>query len=178
MLDGQTPAGKVRLRQAHAPEAERAYVLSANETASEFARQSSSFVTAASALALLAARDFRVPVAADRIERTLDCRRKMRVAFDLLLDRCASYLAETGKTLTHCGPDGQGSHDLLFEYAHAAEAAARLLAETRERYRAPLLELVLACRREDGSFADNPILRGAAGAALALRALRSLEAGP
>jgi len=96
-------------------------------------------------------------------------------ALDHFLACSATYAREQGKTLMHCGPEGEGSHYLLFDYAFAAQAAASLPVEQRARYRGPLLDLVLAARTEAGSFVDNPIVGDHAGTALALEALRALR---
>ncbi len=97
-------------------------------------------------------------------------------ALDHFLACRKAFAQEQGKTLMHCGLEGEGSHYLLFDYAFAAQAAAALPAEERARYRGPLLDLVLAARTDAGSFVDNPVIGDHAGTALALEALRALRA--
>ena len=103
---------------------------------------------------------------------------KLEASVDRFLDHRALYAREQGKTLMHCGPEAEGSHYLLFDYAFAALAAAELPAAVRDRVRAPLLELVLAARTDAGSFVDNPLLGDHVGTALALEALRALRSEP
>lgn len=96
-------------------------------------------------------------------------------ALDHFMRHRAAFAREQGKTLMHCGAEGEGSHYLLFDYAFAASAAAAQPAERRERWRRPLLELLLAARTDAGSFVDNPLIGDHAGTALALEALRALR---
>ncbi|MSR47027.1 MAG: hypothetical protein EXS13_08175 [Planctomycetes bacterium] len=103
---------------------------------------------------------------------------KLEASVDRFLDHRALYAREQGKTLMHCGPEAEGSHYLLFDYAFAALAAAELPAAARDRVRAPLLERVLAARTDAGSFVDNPLLGDHVGTALALEALRALRSEP
>ncbi|MEM7305903.1 MAG: hypothetical protein AAF682_04500 [Planctomycetota bacterium] len=99
---------------------------------------------------------------------------RLRAALDRFLEHSHLYAAEQGKTLMHAGPDGQGCHYLLFDYAHAALAQGALAADGRTRTK--LAELILACRRADGSFLDTPILGRAYGTSMALLALDALGA--
>jgi hypothetical protein len=94
-------------------------------------------------------------------------------AVSAFLEQRHLFAAEQGKVLMHAGPDGQGSHYLLFDYAHAALAQAELGGGGPGRVK--VRELVLACRQPDGSFLDTPILGRAYGTAMALLALRALE---
>jgi uncharacterized protein YbbC (DUF1343 family) len=93
--------------------------------------------------------------------------------FDDHLDDLAR---EQGKTLMHCGPEGLGSHYVLFDYANAARVLAESDARAPARLRERLLEKVLAARLADGSFVDNPMIGRAYGTAMALQALRFLRA--
>ncbi len=90
---------------------------------------------------------------------------------DRFVDHRASYAREVGKALMHAGPEAQGSHYLLFDYANAAAAITTLPKHRRESYRRAVLEEVLRARRDDGSFVDNPIDGSGSGTALALLAL-------
>ncbi len=96
-------------------------------------------------------------------------------SLDHFMRHRAAFAREQGKTLMHCGAEGEGSHYLLFDYAFAALAVAAQPAELRERWRRPLLELLLAARTDAGSFVDNPLLGDHVGTALALEALRALK---
>ncbi|MFO0985203.1 MAG: hypothetical protein U1E76_26320 [Planctomycetota bacterium] len=98
----------------------------------------------------------------------------VRHALDAFLVHRASYAKEQGKTLMHCGLEGQGSHYLMFDYLFAAEAVAALPEESRAAYVEPVLELLLRARTAQGSFVDNPILGDHYGAAMALWALDRL----
>ena len=72
----------------------------------------------------------------------------------------------------HCGAQGQGSHYILFDYAWAAATAAELPPDGETRVR--LTQLLLDCRRDDGSFLDTPVNGPAYGTAQALLALDAL----
>lgn len=99
--------------------------------------------------------------------------KRLREAFEDFLDQRHLLAAEQGKVLMHAGPDGQGCHYLLFDYAHAALAHDELGGGAAARTK--VRELVLACRQPDGSFLDTPVLGRAYGTAMALLALRALE---
>ncbi|MBC8451248.1 MAG: hypothetical protein H8D72_00915 [Planctomycetes bacterium] len=100
--------------------------------------------------------------------------KRVAVAIDLFLDHASLFQAEQGKSLMHGGPHGQGCPCLLFDYAHAARAAAEASPRSK-RTRARLLDLVLDCRQADGSFLDSPILGRSYGTAMALLALVALD---
>lgn len=100
---------------------------------------------------------------------------RVRQALDIFLAHRGTYSKELGKSLMHTGPDGQGSHYLLFDYAGAAASLGAIERRERARYRAALLEDVLRAHREGGAFVDNPMLGTASGTALALLALAELE---
>lgn len=102
----------------------------------------------------------------------------LRHRIDLLLEHREALLRERGKSLMHTGPDGQGSHYLLYDLATAAAAVARLPDADRARYRTPLLADLLLLRSADGSFLDSPLLGRDFGAAAALLALRALAPQP
>ena len=82
---------------------------------------------------------------------------------------------ERGHTLMHCGPQGEGSHWILFDLWTAAAAARELPAAERAPWRSLLLPEILAARRIDGSFCDMPLLGPVCGTAQALLALEALE---
>jgi hypothetical protein len=92
--------------------------------------------------------------------------------FRLFLPRLSH---ERGHTLMHCGPQGEGSHWILFDLWTAAAAARELPADERPPWRSLLLPEILATRRIDGSFCDMPLLGPACGTAQALLALDALH---
>ena len=75
----------------------------------------------------------------------------------------------------HTGPDGQGSHYLMFDYAFAAAAIDELPDREKRRYKRPLIEQILGARSDDGSYIDNPINGPHYGTAMALIAFRHLD---
>ncbi|MEQ1893874.1 MAG: hypothetical protein ABL998_15140 [Planctomycetota bacterium] len=104
-----------------------------------------------------------------------------RAELDELRTSLAEFVAhlpllerEQGKALMHCGPEGQGSHYLLFDYWQAGEAVAALPLVERAGFRTRVRAAVLAARNADGSFVDNPSVGRAAGTAMALLALQAL----
>lgn len=101
----------------------------------------------------------------------------LRAAIEQFFEHSASLAKEAGKALMHCGPEGQGCHYVLYDYATAARAIAELPEKERKPYRERLLTLLDATRRADGAFFDTPILGPASGTALALLALAGLGAG-
>ena len=101
--------------------------------------------------------------------------RDLAAALEKFRDRLAVLTHERGHTLMHCGPQGEGSHWILFDLWTAAAAARELPADARAPYRALLLPEVLAARRADGAFCDMPLLGPACGTAQALLALRELK---
>ncbi len=103
---------------------------------------------------------------------------RVRRALDVFMEHRASYSKELGKSLMHAGPDGQGSHYLMFDYALSAKAVRELPLEERAEYRAKILELILEGRGEHGGFQDTPLNGWAYGTAMALLALRDLELRP
>jgi hypothetical protein len=98
---------------------------------------------------------------------------RLRRALEVFLADAPSLAAERGKALMHCGAQGQGSHYILFDYAWAAATAAELPPDGETRVR--LTQLVLDCRRDDGSFLDTPVNGPAYGTAQALLALDALS---
>lgn len=119
---------------------------------------------------------FRGPLCALALERAgRGSPEEIQAALDLYLSHRGQGLAERGKTLCHTSPAGLASYYLLFGCAFAAEALERLPLRARARYRAALLEDVLALRTADGGFCDSPILGRHYGAGMALRALLELR---
>jgi hypothetical protein len=98
---------------------------------------------------------------------------RLKQALQVFLDESPSLAAEKGKTLMHCGAQGQGCHYVLFDYAWAATAAGELPRNREVEVR--LTELVLDCRQKDGSFLDTPVNGRAYGTAMALIALDALD---
>ena len=74
----------------------------------------------------------------------------------------------------HAGPDGEGCHYVLFDFAGAAAAVAELDAEERDRVREVLLDSILAMRTEDGAFLDFAMIGSDYGAGMARIALGAL----
>jgi len=101
----------------------------------------------------------------------LDGVRRALEAFDA---QRAALAREFGKDLCHTGPQGQGAHYLLYDWAFAAQAAAALPAGERARWRRALLGDVLAQRDAQGAYVDMPSLGRAYGSAMALVALDAL----
>lgn len=99
----------------------------------------------------------------------------IRAALQLFAEQREGLAREQGKNLMHAGPDAQGSHYLLFDYAYAALAINALPPGERAPFRRMLLRLVNATRYENGAFVDNPGMGRACGTALALLALRELD---
>lgn len=99
----------------------------------------------------------------------------VRQSLDLFMKYRGRYARETGKSLMHAAPGGQGSHYLLFDYAWAAEACGELPEGDRAMYQTRLRELVLRTHRRGGAFLDNPINGVHYGAAMALEAINLLS---
>lgn len=91
-------------------------------------------------------------------------------------DLRGDYARQLGKVLMHAGPDGEGCHYLMFDYAFAAAALRALPPEQRAAHRSWLLELLGAARSVEGGFRDTPINGWAFGTAMALQALHDLAA--
>ncbi len=98
----------------------------------------------------------------------------IRTALDQFIQYRDLFSHEQGKSLMHCGPDGQGSHYLMFDYANCAAAARRLPKNERGKYRRPLLEQILGARTAEGTYIDNPMLGPHYGAGMALIAFDHL----
>jgi hypothetical protein len=94
---------------------------------------------------------------------------------DLFVKHRASYAKEHGKALMHAGPEGQGVHYLMFDYAFAARAVSRLPGKDQARYRRILLEQILGARGADGGYLDFPMMGAHYGTAMALQAFRLLH---
>lgn len=101
----------------------------------------------------------------------------LHAALAQFFEHSASLAKEAGKALMHCGPEGEGSHYVLYDYASAARAIAALPAADQKRYRGRLLALLEATRRTDGAFTDGPVLGPASGTAMALLAFSELGEG-
>ncbi|MEW6742294.1 MAG: hypothetical protein AB1486_06010 [Planctomycetota bacterium] len=99
-------------------------------------------------------------------------------ALDQFVTHRHTYAREHGKTVMHCGPEGQGSHYLMFDYAFAAAASAKLPEAERAPYREPLLRQILGARSEAGSYIDNPLLGDHYGTGMALWAFQRLTGEP
>lgn len=96
---------------------------------------------------------------------------ELATALAAFLPHRESYVRERGKHLMHAGVGAQGSHYLLFDLLHAARATAALPADQRGDAVPQLRAALLACRVDDGSFSDLPIMGRAWGAAAGLAAL-------
>ncbi len=100
---------------------------------------------------------------------------RLREALAIFRDHRQSYDKERGKVLMHAGPDGQGCHDLFFDYATAATAVGELTEEERAAHRDWLLELILPARSVEGGFRDTPRNGWAFGKGMARTAFRELR---
>lgn len=98
-------------------------------------------------------------------------------AVDDFVDHRRILEAQRGKSLMHAGPDGEGCHYVLFDFAGAAAALAELEVEKRERVRDVLLDSILAMRTEDGAFLDYAMIGADYGAGMARIAMGSLVGG-
>ncbi len=88
----------------------------------------------------------------------------------------ATYSRELGKTLMHCGPQGQGCHYLMFDYGMAS-AACSILAKNKDRepFRLMLADQILQARTDIGSFLGTPLLGEHFATAMALWSLPMLK---
>ncbi len=86
----------------------------------------------------------------------------------------AALKREWGKDTCHTGPEGQGAHYLLFDWAFAAQAVAQLPRHHQQSFRRALLQDILDVRDAEGAYADMPALGRAYGTAMALAAFQSL----
>lgn len=102
---------------------------------------------------------------------------RIRQSLDIFMEHRDSYAVLHRKSLMHTGPDAQGSHYLMFDYAFAAAAIGSLPLKERSRYAKPLIDQILGARSEDGSFVDNPINGPHYATAKALIALGHLDPG-
>src|SRR5207344_986268 len=94
----------------------------------------------------------RGPACALALQRAGDSNRELIPSALACFFRHRPALAkEWHKELCHTGPDGQGSHYLLFDYFHAAGALRLVPEKDRLRDRATILGDVLAARLADGS---------------------------
>jgi hypothetical protein len=99
----------------------------------------------------------------------------LRAELDEYADHLDVLVRETGKSVMHAGPDGLGSHYLMFDHAWAARAALHLPSVERAPLQESLRAAVLAGRRADGSFLDNAINGRHYGTGMALMALELLD---
>lgn len=99
---------------------------------------------------------------------------RLRAALEQFFAHAETLAQETGKSLMHCGADGQGCHYVLYDYATCARAIAALPASERKPYRERLLARLASARRADGAFLDTPVLGPASATALALLAFAEL----
>lgn len=100
---------------------------------------------------------------------------RMREAVDIFMTYRDGIAKEVGKVLMHAGPDGQGCHYPMFDYAFAAEAIRTLPSKERSPHRARLIELIMATRSKEGAFRDAEFNGWAYGTAMALLALHALR---
>lgn len=102
---------------------------------------------------------------------------EVRANLEKFVEYRGGLTRQVGRALMHAGPYAEGSHWVLFDYATAAAAVAELPEPERAKYRELLLADLLACRRADGSYVDNPLLGRAMGAGMALWAFERLGVG-
>lgn len=98
----------------------------------------------------------------------------------LYVEHLAAFGAQRRKALMHAGLHTQGSHYLLYDYDTAAEALREVStmgasAASGRRLRSALLNELRACRNQDGSFLDNPLLGADLGTGLGLSCLLKLR---
>lgn len=100
----------------------------------------------------------------------------------LFLEHLAPFAAERRKALMHAGLQAQGSHYLLYDYSTAAETLRALVeakavpSKLEKGMRKALLREIEACRNDNGSYVDNPLIGVHSGTGLAMMALLDLEA--
>lgn len=82
------------------------------------------------------------------------------------------------KTLMHTGPNGEGSHYLMFDYAMTAEAIASLPEAERRAFASVILSDLSTMRLVDGSYLGTPLLGRSFGAAMGVTALNALLPAP
>jgi len=102
---------------------------------------------------------------------------EIRSCLQMFVEHRGEYRREQRKGLMHAGPDAQGSHYLMFDYALAAQAIGRLPEAARPAFRKPVLEEILHARTVEGSYLDNPLLGRDYGTAMALLAFPRLIQG-
>lgn len=100
---------------------------------------------------------------------------QLEESFELFSEERMGIAKEVGKVLMHAGPDGQGCHYPLFDYAMAAEAIGALPKSARKRHRLWLTELLMQTRSAEGSFRDTELNGFPVGTALAVLALQKLS---
>ena len=100
---------------------------------------------------------------------------ELRLVLDMFARQRAGLAHERRKSLMHCGPEGQGSHYVFFDYMTAAAAIARLPAGERGEWRRMLTAEILAARNVDGSFVGNTMIGATFGTAAAALGLQWLH---
>ncbi|MFQ5748666.1 MAG: hypothetical protein ACE5H3_04315, partial [Planctomycetota bacterium] len=102
---------------------------------------------------------------------------EIRACLRIFVEHRGEFRREQRKGLMHAGPDGQGSHYLMFDYALAAEAIGELPKAERPAFQEPVLEEILHARTLEGSYLDNPLLGRDYGTGMALLAFPRLIQG-
>ncbi len=101
---------------------------------------------------------------------------EVRAGLDLFLEHADGLAHELGKHLMHAGPEAQGCHYLMFDYANAVMATTVLAPSERVRYRERVLREMLRAHTADGAFLDTLLNGRDLGAGLALLAFSTLRA--
>ena len=93
-------------------------------------------------------------------------------ALDRFVLHRASYAREQGKTVMHCGVEGQGSHYLMFDYLYAAEACRALGSNCSTVHCDAVVDQIRGARLANGAYLDNPLIGDRFGASMGLRGLQ------
>jgi hypothetical protein len=103
----------------------------------------------------------------------------VQVPLQLYVQNLSGFGEQRRKALMHAGAHTQGSHYLLYDYSTAAEALAELgrdglSSKLRKKVHATIMFELRACRNQDGSYLDNPLIGADVGTGLALNCLLDL----
>lgn len=106
--------------------------------------------------------------------------KELEPRMELFLKHLDGFGQQRRKALMHAGLHTQGSHYLLYDFSNAAEAMREvgkqgLSPNMRREMQKSLMREIRACRNQDGSFVDNPIIGTSSATGLALNALLDLK---
>jgi len=105
----------------------------------------------------------------------------LNARFEMYVEHLDGFGAQRRKALMHAGAFTQGSHYLLYDYSTASEALLQAVADggiperLAKKVHKAILQQVRACRNQDGSFVDNPLMGVDTASGLALQALLDLQ---